>query len=226
MKQKRNFTIALAAILAFSSLTACSSDSDSSSSKKDKATKSFSSETSEDSNNSFDKSSVKKKKDKEKSSEKESNIYTTLLNQYYDAVFSKNGETMRKLIAPEAYWIYMQEQYDETEKEENATYNQIAANLVDYWKELYGSNVQVTFSINNLEQQSDATVAELNTALEETGCVAEQVVILTVTQKFSGSAGEAETIIQPTMIQVDENWYLIDPAIPDSNNKNSSETLQ
>ena len=226
MKQKRNFTIALAAILAFSSLTACSSDSDSSSSKKDKATKSFSSETSEDSNNSFYKYSVKKKKDKEKSSEKESNIYTTLLNQYYDAVFSKNGETMRKLIAPEAYWIYMQEQYDETEKEENATYNQIAANLVDYWKELYGSNVQVTFSINNLEQQSDATVAELNTALEETGCVAEQVVILTVTQKFSGSAGEAETIIQPTMIQVEGNWYLIDPAIPDSNNKNSSETLQ
>ena len=226
MKQKRNFTIALAAILAFSSLTACSSDLDSSSSKKDKANKSFSSEVSEDSDNSFDKSSVKKEKDKEKSSEKESNIYATLLNQYYDAVFSKNGETMRKLIAPEAYWIYMQEQYDETEKEENATYNQIAANLVDYWKELYGSNVQVTFSINNLEQQSDATVAELNTALEETGCVAEQVVVLTVTQKFSGSAGEAETIIQPTMIQVDKNWYLIDPAIPDSNNKNSSETLQ
>ena len=61
MKQKRNLAIALAAILAFSSLTACGSDSDSSSSKKDKASKSSSSEISDDADNSSDESSAEKK---------------------------------------------------------------------------------------------------------------------------------------------------------------------
>lgn len=89
---------------------------------------------------------------------------------------------------------------------------------------LYGSNVQVTFSVNSLEQQSDAAVAELNTSLKETGCVVEQAVVLTVTQKLSGSAGEAETMIQPTMIQVEGNWYLIDPAIDTTSGSSSSST--
>ena len=133
-------------------------------------------------------------------------------------------EAMQKLIAPEAYWTYVQEQYNETKEDEIAAYNQTAASLVEYWRGLYGSNVQVTFSVNSLEQQSDAAVAELNTSLKETGCVVEQAVVLTVTQKLSGSAGEAETMIQPTMIQVEGNWYLIDPAIDTTSGSSSSST--
>lgn len=162
---------------------------------------------------------------REKHQEKEagdSSVYGTLLSEYYDAVFSENGEAMQKLIAPEAYWTYVQEQYNETKEEEIAAYNQTAASLVEYWRGLYGSNVQVTFSVNSLEQQSDAAVAELNTSLKETGCVVEQAVVLTVTQKLSGSAGEAETMIQPTMIQVEGNWYLIDPAIDTASGSSSS----
>lgn len=71
MKQKRNLAIALAAILAFSSLTACGSDSDSSSSKKDKASKSSSSEISDDADNSSDESSAEKKNAKKKSKSKD-----------------------------------------------------------------------------------------------------------------------------------------------------------
>lgn len=164
---------------------------------------------------------------REKHQEKEagdSGVYGTLLSEYYDAVFSENGEAMQKLIAPEAYWTYVQEQYNETKEDEIAAYNQTAASLVEYWRGLYGSNVQVTFSVNSLEQQSDAAVAELNTSLKETGCVVEQAVVLTVTQKLSGSAGEAETMIQPTMIQVEGNWYLIDPAIDTTSGSSSSST--
>ena len=72
MKQKRNLAIALAAILAFSSLTACGSDSDSSSSKKNKASKSSSSEISDDADNSSDESSNAKKKSKSKDKEESS----------------------------------------------------------------------------------------------------------------------------------------------------------
>ena len=164
---------------------------------------------------------------REKHQEKEagdSRLYGTLLSEYYDAVFSENGEAMQKLIAPEAYWTYVQEQYNETKEDEIAAYNQTAASLVEYWRGLYGSNVQVTFSVNSLEQQSDAAVAELNTSLKETGCVVEQAVVLTVTQKLSGSAGEAETMIQPTMIQVEGNWYLIDSAIDTTSGSSSSST--
>ena len=91
---------------------------------------------------------------REKHQEKEagdSSVYGTLLSEYYDAVFSENGEAMQKLIAPEAYWTYVQEQYNETKEEEIAAYNQTAASLVEYWRGLYGSNVQVTFSVNSLE---------------------------------------------------------------------------
>lgn len=72
---------------------------------------------------------------REKHQEKEagdSSVYGTLLSEYYDAVFSENGEAMQKLIAPEAYWTYVQEQYNETKEDEIAAYNQTAASLVEY----------------------------------------------------------------------------------------------
>ena len=63
---------------------------------------------------------------REKHQEKEagdSSVYGTLLSEYYDAVFSENGEAMQKLIAPEAYWTYVQEQYNETKEDEIAAYS-------------------------------------------------------------------------------------------------------
>ena len=137
-----------------------------------------------------------------------------LLSSYYTAMISKDGAAMYQLMAPPEYWAYYQQSYDKTEAEIIATYRDAASNTLAEWEAACGSQIKVSFHIEGSSQQTDAFLTEwsdtMNEMIGSESLHAEEALTLEVTQTVTGSAGTKETTLHPTLIQVNDQWYILD----------------
>ncbi|MBQ8514855.1 MAG: hypothetical protein IJ496_05600 [Ruminococcus sp.] len=137
-----------------------------------------------------------------------------LLSSYYTAIIGQDGQALYELMAPPEYWDYYMETYDKTETEVIETYQDAVNNTVASWKADCGSNVKVSFQIEASGEQTEAFLTEwsdtMNEALGEEVLSAQEALTLQVTQTVTGDNGTKETQLRPTLIRVNDAWYILD----------------
>ncbi len=137
-----------------------------------------------------------------------------LLSSYYSAFISEDSTTLYKLMAPPEYWTYYMEEYNKNEAEIIATYDDAINNTLATWKADCGTNVKVSFKIKASAEQSDEFLAEWSQAMNDTigseALNAQEALTLEVVQTVLGDSGSKETTIHPTLIKVNDAWYILD----------------
>lgn len=137
-----------------------------------------------------------------------------LLSSYYTAIIGQDGQALYKLMAPPEYWDYYIETYDKTESEVIGTYQDAVNNTLAAWKAACGSNVKVSFQIEASGEQTEDFLTEwsqtMNEAIGEEVLTAQEALTLQVTQTVTGDNGTKETQLNPTLIRVNDAWYILD----------------
>lgn len=143
-----------------------------------------------------------------------------LLSDYYSAIISEDGAALYKLMAPPEYWTYYQKEYSKSEAEIIATYDDAINNTLAVWKAECGSNVKVSFKIRASGEQSPEFLTEwsqtMNDAIGSEVLEAQEALTLEVTQTVTGSSSSQETTTNPTLIRVNNVWYILDEGISES----------
>lgn len=137
-----------------------------------------------------------------------------LMSAYYQSIVNRDGAALYQLMAPPAYWTYYQEQYDKTTDDIVATYNDAILNTLANWEASCGENVRVAFHIEASAEQSPEFLEEwstnMNTLIGTDAMEAQEAMTLQVTQKITGASSTEETEITPTLIKVNDVWYILD----------------
>ena len=137
-----------------------------------------------------------------------------LLSNYYSAIIGEDSTALYQMMAPPEYWSYYQETYDKTEAEVIATYTDAINNTLATWEADCGSNVKVSFQIKASGTQSEEFLTEwsqtMNDAIGSEVLEAQEAITLEVDQTITGSSGYIETTSKPTLIRVNDVWYILD----------------
>lgn len=137
-----------------------------------------------------------------------------LMSEYYSSIMGENGEDLYKLMAPPEYWTYYMEEYSKTEAEIIETYNDAINNTKANWNAKCGNDAKVSFKITASGEQTEEFLKEWN---ENMGAIvgsgklnAEEAFTLNVEQTVTGSSGSIESNNTPTLIKVNNKWYILD----------------
>lgn len=137
-----------------------------------------------------------------------------LMSSYYQSIVNHDGETLYTLMAPPAYWTYYQEHYEKTTDDIIATYNDAIQNTLANWEAACGENVKVAFHIEASSEQSPEFLTEwsenMNALIGTDTLTAQEAMTLQVTQRITGDSSTEESVITPTLIKVNDAWYILD----------------
>lgn len=140
-----------------------------------------------------------------------------LLSDYYSAIIGENGESLYKLMAPPEYWTYYMEHYNKTEAEIIETYNDAINNTKANWKAKCGDNAKVSFKIISSGNQTEDFLKEwndnMNSIVGDSNLSATEAITLNVEQTVTGSTNTIESTNTPTLIKVNDKWYILDEGI-------------
>jgi hypothetical protein len=139
--------------------------------------------------------------------------YQSLMSQYYTAFIQDDPDAIYGLMAPPAYWTYYLEHYDKTKSDVIATYEQAIADTMADWEEQCGEDISISFSITGMSEQSEDFLTEwtedMNEMLGEDTVHAQSAVTLQVERTIKGSSDTLTETLNPTLIEVDGVWYIL-----------------
>ena len=118
-----------------------------------------------------------------------------------------------KDLAPKEYWDWMEEENGRSLEDICEDYEEMWEDQKDYYEEDYGEDYRVTHKIEDKTKLDEDTVAGIAAALEDTyGINANKVKAgydLEISAQISGSEGEDDAELEFTVIQIGDDWYVI-----------------
>lgn len=140
-----------------------------------------------------------------------------LLSSYYQAIINQDSQQLYPLMAPPEYWAYYQEHYNKSTDDIIATYDDAIRNTLAEWENSCGDDVKVAFHIEASSEQSPEFLTEwsngMNSMVGENALTAKKAITLQVTQTISGASGTKESVTMPTLILVNDRWYILDEGV-------------
>ncbi len=137
-----------------------------------------------------------------------------LMSEYYAAIMGEDAKALYQMMAPPEYWTYYKDSYAKSESEIIATYTDAINNTLASWKASCGSNVKVSFQIEASAEQNKDFLTEwsqtMNATIGEDVLTAQDAMTLEVVQTVTGSSNTQKTTIHPTLIKVNDTWYILD----------------
>lgn len=154
--------------------------------------------------------------------------YEEVLKTYYNAILSCDGQSMSQITAPPEYWVYYLEEYDKTEEEVVATFEESCQDLLEEWKETYGSDVAVSYQIVGMSNPAQEGLDEWNSDMEELlgndSASISEAVTLEVEEHLSGSTDSGTETVYPTLAKMGDSWYILEADSEELQGDTSSES--
>lgn len=140
-----------------------------------------------------------------------------LLSTYYQSIVNQNSQQLYQLMAPPEYWSYYQAHYDKSTADIITTYDDAIQNTLSEWEKSCGDHVKVAFHIEASSEKTEDFLTEwsdsMNSVIGENVLTAQKALTLQVTQTISGDSGTKESTTMPTLIQVNDTWYILDEGV-------------
>lgn len=139
--------------------------------------------------------------------------YEAIIQQYYEAVQSKDAATMKNLVATPSYWDYYMETYDKTEEDVLATLEDGINNTLEEWSDTYGPDVVISYQIVGMSEQGQDGIDEWNDYMEgmlgSTDSDISDSVMLQLNTTYTSDDGEETVTTYPTLGKAKTGWFIM-----------------
>lgn len=140
--------------------------------------------------------------------------YEDVLNRYYQAILSEDGQMMAQIMAPPEYWTYYLEAYSRTEEEVVEAFTEMCSEILSEWEAQYGSGITLSYQIIGVSEPAQEGLDEWNVNMEQLlgndGASITDAVTAEVELTVTGSAGGDVLTYYPTIVQMGDNWYMLE----------------
>lgn len=138
--------------------------------------------------------------------------YTKPIDNLIDITFNGKFDNIEDM-APEAYWAYVEDEYDVDLDDMIDDAEDNYDELMEYYEEEYGSNIKVSYDVLDKKELSEKKVKKIASALKDQYDIDKdaltKVYELEVELEIKGSEDDDSSGTELIVAKIDGDWYLI-----------------
>lgn len=136
--------------------------------------------------------------------------YEKAIDNYFDIAFSGKLDNLKNM-APEAYWEYMEEEYDVDVDDMIDELEDGIEDLVEMMEDEYGKNIKVSYKITDAERFDEDDLKDVKEEMKDNYDISKKSVTdayeLELETKIKGSEDDDEDEVEMYVVKIDGKWY-------------------
>ncbi len=141
--------------------------------------------------------------------------YQQVLQRYYAALLTEDGQVIAQCMAPPSYWTYYLATYGRTEDEVMDAFAEMAAETTNEWTTLYGESLELQYKILGMSEPAQEGIDEWNSDMADQlgnhDLDILDAVTLEVELTVTGATGSGDITLYPTLVEMEDGWYMLEP---------------
>lgn len=137
--------------------------------------------------------------------------YKSAIDNYFDVLVEGKVKKLEKL-APEAYWDYLEDEYDTTLDDIKEEYEDSFEDQAEYLEEEYGKNYKYSYKITDKDDITNKKFKNIQENLKDRYDIPKKSVTkgykVDIEATIKGSEDEDETETTLYVVKIDGDWYV------------------